>query len=49
MAETFPGSLSAQGLAEVTCTERRTGIEGWSDSPVTEEVSAAAGAPSSPA
>jgi uncharacterized protein len=49
MAETFPGSLSAQGLAEVTCTERRTGIEGWFDSPVTEEVSAAAGAPSSPA
>ncbi|MGY1717760.1 MULTISPECIES: antibiotic biosynthesis monooxygenase [unclassified Blastococcus] len=29
---------SAQGLAEVTRTERRTGIEGWFDSPVAEEV-----------
>ena len=28
---------SAQGLAEVTRTERRTGIEGWFDSPVAEE------------
>ncbi|MCZ2860960.1 antibiotic biosynthesis monooxygenase [Blastococcus sp. VKM Ac-2987] len=32
---------SAQGLAEVTRTERRTGIEGWFDSPVAEEVDAA--------
>jgi hypothetical protein len=30
---------SAQGLAEVTRTERRTGIEGWFDSPVAAEVS----------
>ena len=30
---------SAQGLAEVTRTERRTGIEGWFDSPVVAEVS----------
>jgi uncharacterized protein len=30
---------SAQGLAEVTRTERRTGIEGWFDEPVAEEVS----------
>ncbi|MGY2066313.1 antibiotic biosynthesis monooxygenase [Blastococcus sp. SYSU DS0619] len=29
---------SAQGLAEVTRTERRTGIEGWFDSPVAEVV-----------
>jgi antibiotic biosynthesis monooxygenase (ABM) superfamily enzyme len=32
---------SAQGLAEVTRTERRTGIEGWFDSPAAEETSAA--------
>ncbi|RBY90117.1 antibiotic biosynthesis monooxygenase [Blastococcus sp. TBT05-19] len=31
---------SAQGLAEITRTERRTGIEGWFDAPVAEEVSA---------
>ena len=30
---------SAQGLAEVTRTERRTGIEGWFDEPVVGEVS----------
>lgn len=30
---------SAQGLAEVTRTERRTGIEGWFDEPVAGEVS----------
>jgi hypothetical protein len=35
---------SAQGLAEVTRTERRTGIEGWFDKPVAAEVSAPAGA-----
>ena len=37
---------SAQGLAEVTRTERRTGIEGWFDEPVAGEVStpSAAGA-----
>ncbi|MGY1826060.1 antibiotic biosynthesis monooxygenase [Blastococcus sp. SYSU DS0541] len=29
---------SAQGLAEVTRTERRTGIEGWFDAPVTGTV-----------
>lgn len=29
---------SAQGLAEVTRTERRTGIEGWFDAPVEAEV-----------
>ena len=29
---------SAQGLAEVTRTERRTGIEGWFDEPVAGEV-----------
>jgi antibiotic biosynthesis monooxygenase (ABM) superfamily enzyme len=29
---------SAQGLAEVTRTERRTGIEGWFDAPVAAEV-----------
>ena len=28
------------GLAEVTRTERRTGIEGWFDAPVTTEISA---------
>jgi len=33
---------SAQGLAEVTRTERRTGIEGWFDAPVAAEVSAPA-------
>jgi uncharacterized protein len=32
---------SAQGLAEVTRTERRTGIEGWFDPPVATEISAA--------
>ena len=31
---------SAQGLAEVTRTEQRTGIEGWFDAPVAAEVSA---------
>lgn len=36
---------SAQGLAEVTRTERRTGIEGWFDSPVAEEVSSVTAAP----
>ncbi|MGY2084770.1 antibiotic biosynthesis monooxygenase [Blastococcus sp. SYSU DS0539] len=38
---------SAQGLAEITRTERRTGIEGWFDSPLSEEVNAlpAAAAP----
>jgi antibiotic biosynthesis monooxygenase (ABM) superfamily enzyme len=30
---------SAQGLAQVTRTERRTGIEGWFDEPVAGEVS----------
>ncbi|HEY0507845.1 MAG TPA: antibiotic biosynthesis monooxygenase [Blastococcus sp.] len=30
---------SAQGLAEVTRTEQRTGIEGWFDPPVAAEVS----------
>jgi uncharacterized protein len=30
---------SAQGMAEVTRTERRTGIEGWFDAPVAAEVS----------
>jgi len=40
---------SAQGLAEVTRTERRTGIEGWFDAPVTTEVSAAGAAASHPA
>ncbi|WP_104523888.1 antibiotic biosynthesis monooxygenase [Blastococcus atacamensis] len=39
---------SAQGLAEVTRTERRTGIESWFDSPVAEEVGAAP-APAAPA
>jgi antibiotic biosynthesis monooxygenase (ABM) superfamily enzyme len=38
---------SAQGLAEVTRTERRTGIEGWFDSPLVEEVHAAP-APAAP-
>jgi uncharacterized protein len=33
---------SAEGLAEVTRTERRTGIEGWFDAPVAAEVSAPA-------
>ena len=32
---------SAQGLAEVTRTERRTGIEGWFDAPVATEVAEA--------
>ena len=36
---------SAQGLAEVTRTERRTGIEGWFDAPVAAEVERADGAP----
>jgi antibiotic biosynthesis monooxygenase (ABM) superfamily enzyme len=36
---------SAQGLAEMTRTERRTGIEGWFDAPVATEVSAALRAP----
>jgi antibiotic biosynthesis monooxygenase (ABM) superfamily enzyme len=36
---------SAQGLAEVTRTERRTGIEGWFDAPVVAEVSVPASAP----
>jgi len=38
---------SAQGLAEMTRTERRTGIEGWFDAPVaaSAEVPAAATAP----
>ncbi|RZU31670.1 antibiotic biosynthesis monooxygenase [Blastococcus saxobsidens] len=39
---------SAQGLAEVTRTERRTGIEGWFDSPVAEEVSAVPAATAPP-
>ncbi|MPQ99685.1 antibiotic biosynthesis monooxygenase [Modestobacter sp. I12A-02628] len=33
---------SAQGLAEVTRTERRTGIEGWFDAPVVSESAAPA-------
>jgi antibiotic biosynthesis monooxygenase (ABM) superfamily enzyme len=33
---------SAQGLAEVTRTERRTGIEGWFDAPVDAQVDAPA-------
>jgi antibiotic biosynthesis monooxygenase (ABM) superfamily enzyme len=32
---------SAEGLAEVTRTERRTGIEGWFDAPVAAEARAA--------
>jgi uncharacterized protein len=42
---------SAQGLAEVTRTERRTGIEGWFDAPVdaaTEVPAAPAAAPAAP-
>ncbi|TFV51602.1 antibiotic biosynthesis monooxygenase [Blastococcus sp. TF02A_35] len=39
---------SAQGLAEVTRSERRTGIEGWFDSPVAEEVCEAPAAPAPP-
>ena len=35
---------SAQGLAEVTRTERRTGIEGWFDAPVAGEVATPSGA-----
>jgi hypothetical protein len=37
---------SAQGLAEVTRTERRTGIEGWFDAPV--ELSTESAAPVAP-
>lgn len=36
---------SAQGLAEVTRTERRTGIEGWFDTPATSVAVAPAPAP----
>ncbi|NEK85796.1 antibiotic biosynthesis monooxygenase [Blastococcus saxobsidens] len=39
---------SGEGLAEVTRTERRTGIEGWFDSPVVEEVSAGGAAVAPP-
>ena len=39
---------SAQGLAEVTRTERRTGIEGWFDAPVAAEVSGPAARPAPP-
>ncbi|MCF6507261.1 antibiotic biosynthesis monooxygenase [Blastococcus sp. MG754426] len=39
---------SAQGLAEVTRTERRTGIEGWFDSPVAEAVDPPPAAPAPP-
>ncbi len=39
---------SAEGLAEVTRTERRTGIEGWSDQPASAEVLATAGPPAPP-
>jgi antibiotic biosynthesis monooxygenase (ABM) superfamily enzyme len=41
---------SAQGLAEVTRTERRTGIEGWFDAPVdaSTEIPAAMSAPVAP-
>lgn len=39
---------SAQGLAEVTRTERRTGIEGWFDSPVAEAVDPPPVAPAPP-
>ena len=40
---------SAEGLAEVTRTERRTGIEGWFDEPVSAEVVPPAGRASPPA
>jgi antibiotic biosynthesis monooxygenase (ABM) superfamily enzyme len=42
---------SAQGLAEVTRTERRTGIEGWFDAPVdaSAEIAAAVAPASLPA
>ena len=36
---------SAQGLAEVTRTERRTGIEGWFDAPVDAAAEIAASSP----
>jgi antibiotic biosynthesis monooxygenase (ABM) superfamily enzyme len=39
---------SAQGLAEVTRTEQRTGIEGWFDAPVAAEVRAPAARPAPP-
>jgi hypothetical protein len=39
---------SAQGMAEVTRTEQRTGIEGWFDAPVAAEVSAPPARPSPP-
>ncbi|MCF6743089.1 antibiotic biosynthesis monooxygenase [Blastococcus sp. KM273128] len=39
---------SAQGLAEVTRTERRTGIEGWFDSPVAEVVDPPPAVPAPP-
>jgi len=40
---------SAQGLAEMTRTERRTGIEGWFDAPVESSAEhAAAPAPTAP-
>jgi uncharacterized protein len=39
---------SAHGLAEVTRTERRTGIEGWFDAPVTTEITAPALRPAPP-
>jgi len=39
---------SAHGLAEITRTERRTGIEGWFDAPVTTEITAPAPRPAPP-
>jgi antibiotic biosynthesis monooxygenase (ABM) superfamily enzyme len=39
---------SAQGLAEVTRTEQRTGIEGWFDAPIAAEVSGPAARPAPP-
>ncbi len=39
---------SAEGLAEVTRTERRTGIEGWFDQPASAEVLTPAGPPAPP-
>ena len=39
---------SAEGLAEVTRTERRTGIEGWFDQPASTEVVTPAGPPAPP-
>ncbi|WP_089336618.1 antibiotic biosynthesis monooxygenase [Blastococcus mobilis] len=39
---------SGQGLAEVTRTERRTGIEGWFDAPVAAGVSGPAARPAPP-